>query len=131
MVTLRKKRKLAAVATENQEEHLRDSQSRNTVVPRIIEDCITQVPEEIEGRLTGKLSQEFRRTTSRTLGTLSKLEEFFLNPQVRAKSETVPARFRLSNTDNQDPNGDCSQNDPRPEVGLHPLVAPIFKIRSK
>ena len=50
MATLGNKRKLAAVTRETQEEHPRNDQSRNTSVPRIIEEYITYVSEEIEGR---------------------------------------------------------------------------------
>ena len=90
MATLRNKRKLAAVTRETQEEHPRNGQSRNTSVPRINEEYITQVSEEIEGRVTRKLSQEFSRTESRILGALSKLDRFLLNPQIRTHSGTVP-----------------------------------------
>ena len=54
MATLRHKRKLAAVTRETQEEHPRNGQSRNTSVPRINEEYITQVSEEIEGRVSKK-----------------------------------------------------------------------------
>ena len=54
MITLRSKRKLAAVSRETQEEHPRNGQSRNTSVPRISEEHITQVSEEFEGRVTKK-----------------------------------------------------------------------------
>ena len=80
MATLGNKKKFAAVARDNQEGSLRNSQSRNSGDPRINEENITQVSDEIEGRVTKKLSQEFRRTESRILGVLSKLDEFFLNP---------------------------------------------------
>ena len=72
MATLRNKRKLAAGTTGRQEEHPRNDQSRNTSVPRINEENITQVSEEIEGRFTKNLSQDFTRTDSRILGALSK-----------------------------------------------------------
>ena len=93
MATLRNKRKLATVTRETQEEHPRNGQSRNTSVPRINEDYITQVSEEIEGRVTKRLSQEFSMTKSRILGVLSKLDEFFLNPQIRTHSGIVPGTF--------------------------------------
>ena len=80
MALLRNKRKLATAAGESQEEHLRNSQSRNTAVPQINEDCITQVSEELDGRVTKKLSQEFSRTESWILGALSRLDEFLVNP---------------------------------------------------
>ena len=117
MATLRNKRKLAAVTRETQEEHPRNGQSRNTSVPRINEEYITQISEEIEGGVTKRLSQEFNRTESRILVALSKLDEFLLNPQIRTHSGTVPGAFRNTNVENQEPNEDRSQDDPHPEVG--------------
>ena len=118
MATLRNKRKLAAVARETQEEHPRNGQSRNTSVPRINEEDITQVSEEIEGRVTKKLSQEISRTESRILGALSKLDEFLLNQQIRTLSETVLGTFRNTNMENQGTNEDDSQSHPNPEAGI-------------
>ena len=118
MATLRNKRKLAAVTTKIQEEYPRNVQSRNTSVPRINEENITQVFEEIEGRVSKKLSQEFSRTESRILGALSKLDEFLLNQQIRTHSETVPGAFRNTNVENQGTNEDDSQSDPHPEAGI-------------
>ena len=77
MTTFRNKRKLAAVTSEIQEENPRNGQSRNTFVPKNNEEYITQVFEEVEGRVTKKLSQEFSRTESRFLGALSKLDEYW------------------------------------------------------
>ena len=57
----RNKRKLAALNKENCEEHPRSNLVQNSNVPRSQEDCITQVSEEIEGKVTKKLSQEFSR----------------------------------------------------------------------
>ena len=118
MATLRNKRKLAAVTRETQEEHPRNGQSRNTSVPRINEEYITQVSEEIESRVTKKLSQEFSRAESRILGALSKLDEFLLNPQITTHSETVPGTFRNTNVENQGTNEDDSQSDPHPEASI-------------
>ena len=118
MATLRNKRKLAAVRRETQEEHPRNGQSRNTSVPRINEEFITQVSEEIESRVTKKLSQEYNRTEYRIFGALSNLDEFLLNQQIRTHSETVPGTFRNTNVDNQGTNEDDSQSDPHPEAGL-------------
>ena len=118
MPTLRNKRELAAVTRETQEEHPRNGQSQNTSVPRINEEYITQVSEEIEGRFSKKLSQEFSRTESRILGALSKLDEFLLNQQIRTHSETVPGTFRNTNEENQGTNEDDSQSDPHPEAGI-------------
>ena len=118
MATLRNKRKLAVVTRETQEEHPRNGQSRNTSVPRINEEYITQLSEEIEGRVSKKLSQELSKTESRFLGALSKLDEFLLNQQIRTHSGTVPQAFRNTNKDNQGTNEDDSQSDPHPEAGF-------------
>ena len=117
MSTLKNNRKLAAVARETQEEHPRNGQSRNTSVFKINEEEITQVSEEIEGRVTKKRSQEFSRRESRSLGALSKLDDFFLKSQVRTHPGTVPGASRNTDVENEEPNGDRSQNDHRPEVG--------------
>ena len=118
MATLRNKRKLAAVTRETQEENPRSGQPRNTSVPRINEEYITQVSEEIEGRVTEKLSQEFSRSESRILGALSKLDEFLLNQEITTHSGTVPGTFRNTNVENQGTNEDDSQSDPHPEAGI-------------
>ena len=118
MATLRNKRKLAAVTRKTQEEHPRNGQSRNTPVPRINEEYITQVSEEIEGRITKKLSQEFNRIESRISDALSKLDEFLLNQQITTHSETVAGTFRNTNAENQGTNEDNSQSDPHPEAGI-------------
>ena len=117
MATLRNKRKLAALTRETLEEHPRNGQSRNTSVPRINEEFITKVSEEIEGRVTKKLSQEYSRTESRILGALSKFE-VLLNQQIRTHSGTVPETFRNTNVDNQGTNEDDPHSDPHPEAGL-------------
>ena len=115
MATLRNKRKLAAVSRERQE-YPRNSQSQNSSAPGTTEEYIAQVSEEIEGRVTEKLSQDFSRTESRIFGALSNLDEFLLNPQVRTFSGTVPGTFRNADVENEEPSGDHSQNDPHPEV---------------
>ena len=118
MATLRNRRKLAAVTRETQEESLRYGQSRNTSVSRINEEYITEVSEQIEGRVTKKLSQEFSRTESRVLGALSKLDEFLLNQQITTHYGTLPGTFRNTNVENQGTNEDDSQSDPHPEAGI-------------
>ena len=100
------------------EEHPRNGQSRNTSVPRINEEYITQVSEEIEGRITKKLSQEFNRIESRISDALSKLDEFLSNQQIQTHSKTVPGTFRNTNVENQGTNEDDSQSDPHPEAGI-------------
>ena len=118
MATLRNKRKLAADTRELQEKSPRNGQSRNTSVPKINEEYIKQVSEEIEGRVGKKLSPEFSRTESRILGALSKLDEFLSNQQIHTHFETVPGTFRNTNVENQGTNEDDSQSDPHPEAGI-------------
>ena len=118
MATLRNKRQLAAVTRETQEENPRNGQSRNTSFPRINEEYITQVSEEIEGRITKKLSQEFNRIESRISDALSKLDDFLSNQQIQTYSKTVPGTFRNTNVENQGTNEDDSQSDPHPEAGI-------------
>ena len=98
MATLKNKRKLAAVSGDTQES-ARNGQSQNTFVPGMIEEYITQMSKEIEGRVTKKLSQEISRTESRVLGALSKLDEFLLNPQLRTYSGTVPGTSRNNDSE--------------------------------
>ena len=108
---------LADVRRETQEEHPRNGQSRNTSDPRINEEYIRQVSEEIERRVTKRLFQELSRTESRILGALSKLDEFLVNRQIRTHSGTVPESFRNTNVENQVLNEDRSQDDLHPEIG--------------
>ena len=95
-----------------------NGQSRNTSVPRINEEYITQVSEEIEGRVSKKLSQEFSRTESRILGALTKLDEFLSNQQIHTLFETVPRTLWNTNVENQGTNEDDSQSDPHAETGI-------------
>ena len=115
MATLRNKRKLAAVSRETPEGN-RGSRGRNVLDPELTQDYITQVSEEIEGRVTKKLSKKFKKTESRILGALSKLDEFILNPQVRTCSVVQGAK-RNANSENRETHGDLSLNDPYPEGG--------------
>ena len=74
----------------------------------------TQISEEIEGRITKKLSREFSRTESRILGALSRLDEFLLNPLLQGHSESAPDTSRNTLKISQGTNEDDSQ------VDLHP-----------
>ena len=117
MATLRNKRKLAAVSRETPEGN-RGSRGRNVLDPELTQDYISQVSEEIEGRVTKKLSKEFNKTESRILGALSKLDEFLLNPQVRTCSVTARGTSRNVNSDNREIHGDRSSDDPYTEGGI-------------
>ena len=115
MATLRNKRKLAAVSRETPES-TRSGTAPNILDPELTQDYISQVSEEIEGRVTKKLSKEFSKTKSRILGALSKLDEFLLNPQVRTCSVVAPGTSRSNNLENQGTNEDRPSDDPGPEV---------------
>ena len=122
MATLRNKRKLATVSRETPEgsRGSRGSRGRNVLDPELTQDYISQVSEEIEGRVTKKLSMENNKTESRILGALSKLDEFLLNPQVRTCSAAAHGMSRNSISENRKTHGDRSSNDPYPEVGHFP-----------
>ena len=119
MATLRNKRKLAAVSRETPEGS-RGSRGRIMLDPELTQDYSSQVPEEIEGRVTKKLSKEFNKTEARILGALSKLDEFLLNPQVRTCSVVFHGTSRNSNSENRETHGDRFSNDPYLEVGYFP-----------
>ena len=82
MAILRNKKKLAALNKYNCEEHPRNNLAQNSKVPRSQEDYITQVSEEIEERVTKKLSEEISGTENRILGALARLDGFFMNPLI-------------------------------------------------
>ena len=82
----RNKRKLAALNKENCEEHPRSNLAQNSNVPRSHEEYITQVTEEIEGRVRIRLSKEFCRTENRILGALARLDDFVMNPLLQGCS---------------------------------------------
>ena len=116
MATLRSKKKLAEVSREAPE-GTRSSRAQNVLDTDLTQDYISQVSEEIEGRVTEKLSKEFSRSESRILGALSKLDEFLLNPQVRTCSVAVPGTSRNNNSENRETTEDRPSDDPGPEVG--------------
>ena len=117
-MTTRNKRKLAALNEENCEEYPRSNLAQNSSAPRSQEDYITQVSEEIEGRVTKRMSKEFRRTENRILGALARLDDFHMNPLLPGCSGTTPEPSRNALNTSQGTNEDDSQNDPHPEAGL-------------
>ena len=113
-VNTENKQQLAGIAKKSQEGQPRNSWSRDTAMLRTTEDCISHVQ-----RTKDKdLSHEFSRTDSQILGSLSKLDEFFLNPHVRVQPGTIFITSRISNVENKQLNEDCSENDPSTEVGI-------------
>ena len=114
----RNKRKLAALNKENSEEHPRSNLAQNFNVPRSQEGYITQVLEEIEGRVTKKLPQEFNKTENCILGALAQLDVFLTNPLIQGHSGTTPETYRNVFSINQETNEDDYQSNPHPEAGL-------------
>ena len=114
----RNKRKLAALNRENCEEHPRSNLAQNTNVTRSQEHYTTQVSEEIEGRVTRKMSKEFSGTENRILGALARLDDFLMNPLIQGHSGTTPETSRNVFSINKGTNEDDSQSDPLPEAGL-------------
>ena len=91
---------------------------QNSKIPRSQEDYITQVSNEIEGRLTKKLSQEFSRTENRILGALAQLDDSLMNPLIQGHSGTALETSRNIFSINRGTNEDVSQSNPHPEAGL-------------
>ena len=115
MAIFRTKRKLPAVSRKTPE-NTRNSQSQYTLDPEIAQEYISQVSEEVEGRVTKKLFKDISRMESRILGALFKLDEFLLNPQVRTCSIAVLGTSRNNNSENRKLTGDRSLSDPCPEA---------------
>ena len=92
--------------------------AQNSNVPRSQEDYLTHVSEEIECRVTKKLSQEFSRTENRLLGALARLGDFLINPLIQGHSGTAPEASRNVFSSSQGTKEDDSQSNPHPEAGL-------------
>ena len=92
---------MAALNKKKCEEHHRSNLAQNCNVPRSKEDYITQVSEEIEGRVTEKLSQEFSRTQNRILCALARLDDFLVNPLVQGHYGIAPETSRNTFSMNQ------------------------------
>ena len=93
--------------------------AQNSNVPRLQEVYITQVSEEIKGRVIRKLSQEFSITENRILDALARLDDFLMIPLLQGHSGTTPETSRNVLSMNQGTNEDDSQSNP------HPVAAPL------
>ena len=91
---------------------------QNLKVARSQEDNITQVSEEIEGRVIKKLSQDFSRTENRILGALAQLDDFLMNPLFQGHSGNTPETSRNVFSIGQGTNEEDSQSKPHPDAGL-------------
>ena len=100
MRNTRNKRKLAELQ-DNFDEDLSQGSSRERSNTDPNENYITQVSQEIEGRISKKLSQEFSKRESRILGALAKLDHF-LTSSVNSACISTPNPKLTSVTGNQD-----------------------------
>ena len=119
MATLGNKRKLAAASREAPEGR-RSKRGQTVLDPELTQEYISQVSDEVKGRVTEKLSEDFSKTESRILGALSKLDEFLLNRQVRSCSVAVQGISSNVNSENREIHGGRSSNNPYPEVRYFP-----------
>ena len=94
MATVRSKRTLAVLNKQKRDEHPKSSPAQISNVPKSQENCITQVFEEIEQKVTKKLSKENARTENRKLCALSRLDDFLMNPLIQGHSGTPPDMSR-------------------------------------
>ena len=92
--------------------------AQNLNALRSQEDYITQVSEEIEGRVARKLSQEFSRTESCISDALSRLNDFSMNTLFQGHSGTIPETSRNAYGTNQRTNKDNSQGDIHAEASI-------------
>ena len=115
MATLRNKRKLAAVSREAPE-NTRHIQSQSTLDPGMAQEYTSQVSEEVEGKVTKKLSEKFSQAESRILDVFSNLDVVLLDPQVRTCSVAVPGTSRNNDSENREPTADRSLGNSCPEA---------------
>ena len=114
----RNQKKLATSNKENCEEHPMTNFAQNSNVPRSKENYITQFSEEIGGKVTKKLLQDFSRTENGILGALARLGNFLMKPLVQGQSGTAPETSRKVFSLSQRTNEDNSQSNTHPEAGI-------------
>ena len=118
VATLRNNKKLAALNKKYCEEHPRSNMAQNSNVPRSREGYISHISEEIEGRVTKKLSQEFSRTENCILGAIARVDDFLMNPLLQGHSGTTPETSGNALTTSQGTNESDSHIDSHPEAGI-------------
>ena len=94
MRNTRNKRRLAEIQ-DNFDGESSQSSNRERTQGNINEEYISQVSQEIEGRKSKKLSQEFSKRESRILGALAKLDHFLTNP-ADGNGESTPKQKSIS-----------------------------------
>ena len=114
MAILRLTKKTAAINRVSQQEYLRNNFSRQILLK--LTRSISHKFEENEGRVTKEASQEFKRTKSRILSALSKLDEIHMKSYVLVQSGIVSGISRDINREIQEFNEDRSRIYPHLEV---------------
>ena len=108
--------------------------AQNSNAPELQEDYITQVSEEIEGRVTRKLLLEFKRTGN---CTLARLGGFRMHPliqghlqtlQKRPETDFAHTRERMKSDPHTEVDIFCSENTQNsgPEVG-HDMLTGVHE----
>ena len=101
MRNTRNKRRLAEIQDNFEEDRSQgSSRDKSSVDPN--ENYITQVSQEIEGRIAKKLSQEFSKRESRILGALAKLDHFLTNPSVDSSTPKIKHTSVTGDLDNSE-----------------------------
>ena len=118
MATLRNKSKLEALNREDCEEYPISNLAQKSNVPRLQEDYEIQVSWGTDGRDTKEMSQECSKTENRTLGALSGLDDFFMNPLNQVHSGNTSETSRTTYGANQGMIEDDFQKDLHPEAGI-------------
>ena len=116
MATLRNNRNFADLNKKNYEENPRNNLAQNSRAIKSQKKHTTQVSEEIEGKITDKLSNDFSQMQSCIRGILTKIDEFLLNPLLQGHSGAAPEKSRNTLNINWETNEDNSQGDPHPEA---------------
>ena len=114
MTILRSKRKIAAVLRETSE-YTKNSDSQNTLDPEMAQKYIAQVFEEIEGRVTKRALKRIEPDEVTYFACFVQARRV-LNPQIRTCSVAVPGTSRNNDSENREPTGDRSLNDPCTKV---------------
>ena len=129
MATLMNKRKIAAVSRDTPGMRVPRRFSHRTRLNRKwLKNTSPMFLRRSKGGQLKKLSNEFGRKEYRILGALSKLDKFLLNPQTRNCSVVVLGTSRNSNSENREPTGDRSLNDPCPEARFSSHLSGNLKI---
>ena len=92
--------------------------AQNSNDPKSQEVYKTQVSEEIDGRVTKKLSREFCRMENRILGVVSRFDDSLMNPLNHGHCGTTPETSRNTYGTNQWTDEEDCLSDLHPEASI-------------